>query len=70
MPDRVLAALGDRRRAVAALARTYITLDFRRPAAERQGRDGRSGGSPLSGLLFISGIGSLVFASVARVPDR
>ena len=31
----------------------------------RHDRDGRAGGSPLVGLLFISGIGSVAFAFVA-----
>src|SRR5439155_9722659 len=49
-----------------ALTRTYIVLDFRSAGgAVRRGRLGRRGGTPIAGLLFVSGIGSLAFAFVA-----
>jgi ABC-2 type transport system permease protein len=69
--DRVLTALGIDATQWRALARTYITLDFRSAGgAMRQDRSGRSGASPLIGLLFITGISSVAFASVAAVfPD-
>jgi ABC-2 type transport system permease protein len=69
--DRVLTALGVDAAQWRTLARTYITLDFRSAGgAMRHGRDGRAGRSPLVGLLFISGIGSVAFAIVAAsFPD-
>ena len=71
MLDRALTALGIDAAQWRALARTYITLDVRSAGgAVRQGRSGRAGASPLVGLLFVSGIGSVAFASVAAsFPD-
>jgi hypothetical protein len=66
MIDRALTALGIDPAQWRALARTYVVLDFRSAGgATRQGSAGRRGGSPLAGLLVISGIGSLAFASIA-----
>jgi hypothetical protein len=66
MVDRVLTALGIDAPQWRALARTYIVLDFRSAGgAVQQTQQGRRGGSPLFGLLFVSGIGSLAFAFVA-----
>jgi hypothetical protein len=69
--DRVLTALGIDAAQWRALARTYITLDFRSAGgAMRQDRSGRSGTSPLIGLLIITGISSVAFAVVAgSFPD-
>jgi hypothetical protein len=69
--DRALTALGIDPGQWRALARTYITLDFRSAGgAVRHGRAGRSGGSPLLGLLFVSGVGGVVFAFIAAsTPD-
>ena len=69
--DRALTALGIDAGQWRALARTYITLDFRSAGgAVRHGRGGRSGGSPLFGLLFVSGLGGVVFAFIAAsTPD-
>jgi len=71
MVDRVLTALGIDAAQWRALARTYIILDFRSAGgATRHAQQGRRGGSPLFGLLFVSGIGSLAFAFVAAsTPD-
>lgn len=71
MVDRALTALGIDAAQWRALARTYITLDFRSAGgAVRQGRAGRSGSSPLVGLLFVSAIGGVAFAIVAAsTPD-
>ena len=66
MIDRALTALGIDPAQWRALARTYVRLDFRSAGgAMRQGSAGRRGGSPLAGLLIISGIGSFAFASIA-----
>ena len=71
MLDRVLTALGIDAAQWRALARTYVTLDFRSAGgAMRQDRGGRAGASPLLGLLFVSTIGSVAFAFVAAsFPD-
>ena len=65
MLDRLLTALGIDAVQWRALARTYIALDFR-PAGGAGARwRGAGGGSPLGGLLFISGIGGIAFAFIA-----
>ena len=71
MLDRILTALGIDAGQWRALARTYITLDFRSAGgATRPDRGGRSGASPLLGLMVITGISSVAFAFVAaNVPD-
>jgi hypothetical protein len=66
MLDRLLAALAIDAAQWRALTRTYIILDFRSAGgAMRHAQQGRHGGSPLYGLLFVSGIGSVAFAFVA-----
>jgi hypothetical protein len=69
--DRVLTALGIDAAQWRALTRTYMTLDFRSAGgAMRHGRKERGGASPLSGLLFVSAIGSVAFAVIAwSTPD-
>jgi hypothetical protein len=66
--DRLLTALGLDPEQWRALTRTYVTIDFRPAggAVRQKGRD-RDGGSPLIGLLVVSGIGSVAFAFVAFV---
>jgi len=66
MIDRALTALGLDAAQWRALTRTYIRMDFRSAGgAVQHGREGRSGPSPLLGLLFVSGVGSVAFAFVA-----
>jgi hypothetical protein len=69
--DRVLTALGIDAAQWRGLTRTYIILDFRSAGgAVRQAQEGRRGGSPLFGLLFVSAIGSVAFAFIAAsTPD-
>jgi len=64
--DRLLGALGIDARQWRALVIVYLRIDFR-PAggAERRGRKGRPGASPLAGLLFVSVIASAAFALIA-----
>ena len=71
MLNRLLNALGIDTVQWRALARTYIAIDFRPTggAVARKGKE-RSGGSALSGLLFISAIGGVAFSFIAyAAPD-
>lgn len=66
MAVRVLAALGIDAAQWRSLSRAYIVMDFRAAGgAVRQHKAGRAGGSPLAGLLAVSGVTSVVFAFVA-----
>jgi hypothetical protein len=71
MIDRLLAALGIDAVQWRALARTYVTMDFRAAGgARRRHGGGRGGASPLVGILIVSGIGSVAFAFIAAAtPD-
>jgi hypothetical protein len=71
MIDRLLVALGIDAAQWRALARTYVTMDFRAAGgATRRHSGARGGGSPLIGILIVSGIGSVAFALIAAAtPD-
>src|SRR3954467_3921822 len=64
--DRLLAALGIDAAQFRALARVYVPMDFRAAGgATRRHSHDRKPGSPLAGLLVVSGIGSLAFGAIA-----
>jgi hypothetical protein len=68
---RAPAALGIDAAQWRSLSRAYVVMDFRAAGgAVRRDRSGRTGGSPLLGLLLVSGIGSVAFALIAaRMSD-
>lgn len=66
MIDRAFSALGVDAAQWRALTRTYIVMDFRSAGgAARPNRAAGGGGSPMAGLLFVSGIAGVAFAVVA-----
>lgn len=68
MIDRILNALGVDAQQWRALARTYVTIDFRSPGgAVKPHQARRRGASPLIGLAVVTGIGGVAFAFLAAM---
>jgi hypothetical protein len=71
MIDRIIQALGVDPIQWRALVRTYLRMDFRAGGgATARSRSGRARGNPLIGVAIITGLGGVMFATLAaRIPD-